>query len=210
MYQAVIFDIDGTLLNSDQAILMSLQKALLEETGNEISLETLSSVLGMTSHKSLLKLGVPNVEKANAKVLHYLSRHRHLMTLYLGIKEMIQQLANSNIHVGIVTSKTREEYKADFMPLGTHDYFACSVCADDTAQHKPEPEPLLKYVELTGINPKKSIYIGDTLYDQKCANAAKIDFALAMWGAKHPLITVAKYYLYRPDEIVRIVNAANR
>jgi len=209
MYQAVIFDIDGTLLNSDQAILLTLQQVMLEETGNEYSLDKLTSVLGMTSIKSLAKLGVPDVERAHAKVLQYFRQYHHLMTLYSGIEKMLEQLKKNNIHMGIVTSKTRKEFKADFMQYGISEFFPYVVCADDTSKHKPEPDPLLKYVELTGVNPAKSIYIGDTVYDQKCANAAKIDFALAMWGAKHPLNTVAEYYLYRPDEILRIVHAAH-
>ncbi|MGG4091504.1 HAD family hydrolase [Paenibacillus lautus] len=205
MYQSVIFDIDGTLLNSDQAILMAFQKALLEETGQEHSIEMLTSFMGMTSVNSLTKLGVPDVAQANAKILQYLRRFFHLMGLYSGIEDMLQQLKKKNVHMGIVTSKTREEFTTDFLPLGINDFFSCVVCADDTSKHKPEAEPLLKYMELTGVNPAKSVYIGDTLYDQQCADAAKIDFALALWGAKQPKITVAKHYLNHPDEILRIM-----
>ena len=58
----------------------------------------------------------------------------------------------------------------------------CVICADDTAEHKPEPGPLLKYMERTGAKPSEVLYVGDTVYDMQCARGAGVDFALARWG----------------------------
>lgn len=117
MYQSLIFDIDGTLLNSDQAILMAFQKVLLKETGQEHSIEMLTSLMGMTSVNSLTKLGVLDVAQANAKILQYLRRFFHLMGLYSGIEDVLQQMKKKKVHIGIVTSKTREESQQIFFRL---------------------------------------------------------------------------------------------
>ncbi|MEF2247159.1 MULTISPECIES: HAD family hydrolase [unclassified Paenibacillus] len=204
MYQNIVFDVDGTLLDSDQAILISLHKVLLEELGREFSAEELTPVLGMPTKKSLKLLKVPDVDRADARLLQYLKEHNDLMTLYSGITDMLEKLVEDNIHIGIVTSKTREEFQVDFIPLGIHHYFSHIICADDTAKHKPEPDPLLKYVEQTGINPATTLYVGDTVYDQKCANGAGIDFALALWGAKQPESTEAQHRLSMPEDILKI------
>ncbi len=205
MIQAVIFDVDGTLLNSDQAIILALQQVLREEKKMEYPSEELIPVLGMTSENSLNFLGVSDVKRVAEKLTLYVKRNNHMMILYPGIEEMLKKLVGKGIHTGVVTSKTREEFKVDFMPHGISELFSHIICADDTSRHKPEPDPLLKYVEQIKINPTTTLYVGDTVFDQKCANGAQIDFALEMWGAKQPERTVAKYRLNRPDELLRIV-----
>ncbi|WP_313805341.1 HAD family hydrolase [Cytobacillus sp.] len=205
MIQAVIFDVDGTLLNSDQAIILALQQVLREEKKMEYPSEELIPILGMTSENSLNFLGVSDVKRVAEKLTLYVKRNNHMMILYPGIEEMLKKLVGKGIHTGVVTSKLREEFKVDFMPHGISELFSHIICADDTSRHKPEPDPLLKYVEQTKINPSTTLYVGDTVFDQKCANGAQIDFALAMWGGKQPERTVAKYRLNRPDELLRIV-----
>ena len=205
MIHAVIFDVDGTLLNSDQAIILALQQVLREEKNMEYPSEELIPVLGMTSENSMNLLGVPDVKHAAAKLTLYVKRNTHLMTLYPGIEDMLKKLAGKGIHTGVVTSKTREEFKFDFMPHGISEYFSHIICADDTSRHKPEPDPLIQYVEQTRIDPTTTLYVGDTVFDQQCANGAQIGFAIAMWGAKQPERTVAKYRLNRPDDLLRIV-----
>ncbi|KQL19210.1 HAD family hydrolase [Cytobacillus solani] len=205
MIQAVIFDVDGTLLNSDQAIILALQQVLREEKKMEYPSEELIPVLGMTSENCLNFLGVSDVKRVAEKLTLYVKRNNHMMILYPGIEEMLKKLVGKGIHTGVVTSKTLEEFIVDFMPHGISELFSHIICADDTSRHKPEPDPLLKYVEQTKINPTTTLYVGDTVFDQKCANGAQIDFALAMWGAKQPERTVAKYSLNRPDDLLRIV-----
>lgn len=205
MIQAVIFDVDGTLLNSDQAIILALQKVLREEKKIEYSSEELIPVLGMTGENSLNFLGISDVNRVAEKLTFYVKQNNHLMILYSGIEDMLKKLVGKGIHTGVVTSKTREEFIDDFMPHGISERFSHIICADDTFRHKPEPDPLLKYVEQTKINPTTTLYVGDTVFDQKCADGAQIDFALAMWGAKQPERTVAKYRLNRPEDLLHIV-----
>lgn len=205
MIQAVIFDVDGTLLNSDKAIILALQQVLREEKQMEYPSEELIPVLGMTSENSLNFLGVSDAKRVAEKLTLYVKRNNHMMILYPGIEDMLKKLVGKGIHTGVVTSKTREELIGEFMPHGITELFSHIICADDTSKHKPEPDPLLKYAEETKINPTTTLYVGDTVFDQICADGAQIDFALAMWGAKQPERTAAKYRLNRPQDLLNLV-----
>jgi HAD superfamily hydrolase (TIGR01549 family) len=121
------------------------------------------------------------------------------------MKDTIKQLNLSGIKTGIVTSKTRAEFTDDFTPFGLNDYFSLVVCADDTEKHKPDPEPILKFLELSGVDKSKAVYIGDTKYDSACALDAGTDFALALWGAKSHENIKATYMLNDPKEILKFI-----
>ena len=118
--------------------------------------------------------------------------------------KVLKALSEQNIKTGIVTSKTKEELLNDFVPFGLMNYLSYAICADDTVEHKPAPEPILKFLELANVCPDQAVYIGDTRYDMECAQAAGVDFALALWGSKNPALE-AKYKLDHPKSILRLL-----
>lgn len=92
----------------------------------------------------------------------------------------------------------------EFADLGIIDFFTTSVCKEDTTEHKPTPVPLLKYMEIEGVQKEDVIYIGDSKYDSMCAHGAGVDFALAVWGS-HTKETPAQYYPETPKELLKYV-----
>jgi HAD hydrolase, family IA, variant 1 len=75
------------------------------------------------------------------------------------------------------------------------------VTADQTARHKPDPEPLLELLRRAGIRPEQALYIGDTIHDAQCAAGAGVAFGLAAWGADSPQSIRAEYYFAAPREV---------
>ncbi|MDF2613698.1 MAG: family hydrolase [Clostridia bacterium] len=207
MYKCIIFDIDGTILDTEKAVLSSLQKLAFEELDKNFSLEELRFVLGIPGEVSLNKLGITNVSECNEKWDRYYNEYFHHIKIFDGMKETIIKLREVGISIGIVTSKTKKEYLNDFTHFKLTDYFDIVICADDTKKHKPDPEPILKFVELAGVDKTKAIYIGDTLYDLKCAAGAGVDFALALWGAKTADGINANYILENPKEILELTTS---
>lgn len=206
MYKCVIFDVDGTLIDTEEGILSSLQRVVKEELKQYIDLDKLRFALGITGDAALSKLGIKNIAKANKNWIKYGEDYSHLIKVYDGIVKNLEKLQNAGIYTGIATSRTVLELEKDFYPLGLQKYMRTIISADDTEKHKPEPDPLLKFLEASGASPSSALYIGDTIYDMKCANSAGIDFALALWGAKaSDGITAAKYVLKNPDEIWDII-----
>jgi len=96
--------------------------------------------------------------------------------------DVIDKLIEKGIYIGIVTSRSAEEYDNFFAHLGLKDKFELIVYASDTEKHKPHPEPILKFLDLSKRDPKSAIYIGDTVYDRDAATSAGIDFGLAGWN----------------------------
>lgn len=204
MYNCIIFDIDGTLLDTEIAVLSSLQKLVFEELNENLSFDELRFALGIPGEVTLNKLGITNILDCNAKWNKYLKEYFHNVKVFDGIKDTLIELNEIGILTGIVTSKTKEEFLNDFAPFELNNYFKLVVCADDTEEHKPNPEPILKFIELSGANKSKTIYIGDTKYDMDCAFGAGIDFALALWGAKSSIGINANYILENPKQVLKL------
>ena len=113
---------------------------------------------------------------------------------------MLQKLS-SDYKLGIVTSKTKAEFDEEVTHFGLNKYFGVIICADDTKKHKPNPEPLLKYMELANAKPEETLYIGDSIYDMQCAKSSGVDFAFAKWGNRRQNIE-AKYALLNPLDLL--------
>ncbi len=205
MYRCILLDIDGTIIDTEKAVICSLQKLLKKHKNREYSSDELSFALGIPGVISLHKLEIQDVETASQEWNEYLKYYAHYILIFPQIEDTLKDLAALKIQLGIVTSKTRVELLNDFYPFGLHLYFNHIICADDTLKHKPDPEPILKFLDVSNVRPSETIYIGDTNYDSLCAHAAGVDFALALWGTKDPLIN-AKIKLNAPGEILQIIN----
>lgn len=205
MYKNIIFDIDGTLLDSKNAILTSLRDALYDETKHEYSLSELYFSFGITGEAALRQLKIKNIKGVGIRWLDYYKKHIADIKLFDGIEEVIKKLYSMNIYIGIVTSKYDIEFKNDFLRFDINKYFKLVICAEDTEKHKPDPDPILKFIEVAKIKKSETIYIGDAVYDMLCADRAGVDFALALWGAGEPEKIKAKYILKNPEDILKLV-----
>lgn len=205
MYNFAIFDIDGTLIDTEKAILCALQKLLKTEKNLSYKKEELLFVLGIPGHEALKLLNAHDITDFSGKWNHYLKDYVSHIRIFPEIEKTLFKLHQIGIRTGIVTSKTKQEFANDFTPFGLNRYFEFVVCADDTTLHKPHPDPLLKCLNMASVLPQHAIYIGDTIYDKQCADSANVDFALALWGAHNKAIE-AKYRFSDPSEILDIVN----
>ncbi|WP_336771076.1 HAD family hydrolase [Paenibacillus sp. MMO-58] len=206
MYTALIFDIDGTLINTEQAVLGSLQKMLKACYNREMGLEDLAFALGIPGTVSLRKLGIGDVEHANKRWNDLMRDCQHTIHVFDGIGELLAELREYPVLKGVVTSKTSQEYLDDFVPFGLVRDLPFALCADDTNRHKPHPEPLLTFLEISGARADSTIYIGDTVYDYECARDAGVDFGLALWGCRQPDLIPAKYKFEHPKDILALMN----
>ena len=182
-YDHIVFDIDGTLIDTRHAVMHGLQDAVREVTGCEMEIEKLLFSFGIPGEVALRILGVPNPKEALIVWNRHIRKYWDTIDVFPGIRATLDRLAESGIAIGIVTSKTRREYEVEFCRFDISRLFAIAVTADDTALHKPEPEPLIKYMDIAGAQPGRTLYVGDSVYDMRCAKAAGVNGALALWGA---------------------------
>lgn len=202
-YQHIVFDLDGTLMDTERAILPSLRDTLLARTGKHYPEEELTFALGITGEDALKRLGVDDIDGALALWVDTMHRYQDAVTLFGGVQEVLKALRDSGVALGIVTSQTYEEFDHGFAPFGVSGYFQVAIRAEDTEEHKPAPAPLLKYMELSGARPEEVLYVGDSVYDSRCAQAAGADFALALWGTHDPAIP-ATHRLKSPNQLLTL------
>lgn len=203
-YTQIVFDIDGTLIDTEQAVLCSFQDTVKELTGKTMPIEELTFCLGITGEDALQRISMENVPAALNLWIEKLIACNHMMSVFEGIPELLAELKKRGIQMGIVTSKTRVNYKSDFESFGIKEYFSTAVCADDTKEHKPMPGPLLKYMEMIGEPAERILYVGDSIYDRECAKGAGVDFAIAGWGSKGR-VKEAEYCLESPLDLLAVL-----
>lgn len=182
-YKHIVFDVDGTLIDTLYSTTKALQDVLLEVTGRLYPLEELVFSYGIPGIDTLRQLEVADPLGALKQWEDRLEDYRQHDRVFDGIPGLLAALREAGCALGIVTSRTRAEFDADFAKLDIAPYFQSVICADDTEGHKPQPDPLLKYLERAGGGKGEALYIGDSVYDMGCARAAGVDFGLAGWGA---------------------------
>ncbi|CEG22799.1 Pyrophosphatase PpaX [Planococcus massiliensis] len=206
MFKYVIFDVDGTILDTERAILKSLDQVLREE-GHAYPIEELRFALGIPGQETLRKLKVNDMERVHSKWSQAVLEFSHEVEVFEGLREVIQSLPVIPVRTGIVTSKTKQQLADEFEPFGLTSNFEQIVCADDTKNHKPHPDPLLLCLAKLNAPPNEAIYIGDSVYDMQCAKEAGVKFALALWGAKRRKgFESADYVLAEPKDMLQLLN----
>jgi len=203
---SIIFDIDGTILDTEQIVLKSLQKILKDELKKEYELHELRFALGIPGKETLKKLNISNIEEVHPKWSKAEIDFLHEVTVFEEIEDVIKELSLSKLKLGIVTSKTKNDLNEGFEPFGLNNYFEHIICACDTEKHKPNPDPLVACLEKLGVPNEHAIYIGDSIYDMQCAKSAGVKFALALWGSKTTEgFEKADYILNKPMDILNLV-----
>lgn len=205
-YNHIIFDIDGTMLDSAYADLTALQKVLLELKHENYPIENLRFALGIPGEVALRQLKVEDVSVANRLWNKYMTELAHTMKLFDGIKELLMELQSRGVRLGIITSKNRKELQNDFVPFGIHAFFDTIITVEDSSAPKPSPEPMLAYLNKAEVKSCEVLYIGDTLYDRDCAVNAGVDFGLAMWGCHSVEEIDATYYFETPSEVLQVIS----
>lgn len=205
MYKAVVFDVDGTMVDTEDAVVEAKLKILAEKGRTMDRTELLNKIWGKPRYKSFELLGIEDTPENHDKMTRYMLEFSYLIKFYDGIKETLRHLHDSGTRLGIVTSRIREELSYDITPSGLITLFETSICYEDSDEHKPHPEPLQVFLKKSGLNAEEVLFIGDTVYDMQCADAAGVHFGLALWGTTEPDKLTGEYRLKHPSEILSLL-----
>lgn len=204
-YKYIIFDLDGTMLDTEEMNMVPLQRLIREELNKEIAYEDLLKYRAYSGKKTLELLGFKDIDKSYPKWVKYVNEYEFGAKLYSGFDEVLEKLDKIGISCGISSSKTKAQYEIDFLKTGLQKYMKSIVLAEDTENHKPHPEPLLKALEILEASAEETIYVGDTFADYKATKEAKMTFAFAKWGATSFEGIEADYELDEPCDLLKVL-----
>lgn len=185
-YPLIVFDWDGTLLDSAAGIVASIQEAARDLHLPVPARETASHVIGLGLQDSL-RTAVPTLpveryaEFADAYRRHFRAR-QDAMGLFPGVRELLQDLHAVGHRLAVATGKSRRGLEHALDATALRGYFAASRCADET-NPKPHPAMLLELMQQLAASPGQALMIGDTSHDLEMARSAGVDAVAVSYGA---------------------------
>lgn len=194
--ETLLFDLDGTLINTTDLIIASFTHTLDHYCPNKFSREDILQFIGPPLVETFKKIDETRMEEMiNHYRTHNLQYHDTLVTEYQGVYETIASLKEANYKLGVVTTKARSTVERG-LKLGRLDsFFDVVVTLDDVQHAKPDPEPIFKALDQLQATPESSIMIGDSHHDIMAGKNAGTFTAGVSWTVK------GKDYLqsYKPD-----------
>lgn len=200
-YRAVLWDIDGTLIDTTALIVGALGATFKEFAGKDVSQDELRSLIGTPLEVQLRYLGDPSsygatVDDMAAYFVRGYERRRDQERVIVEAVDALIELKRRGFLTALVTSKNDVELANTLPRLGISAYCDVIVGADQAAPYfKPHPRPALLAVEQLGVEPRTAVYIGDTVHDIQCGRAAGTVTAAVVWGAA----TEARLRSEKPD-----------
>jgi pyrophosphatase PpaX len=183
-YQTVLFDLDGTLVDSIELILASHRHATLEVLGVSPSDDVLRRGIGVPL---LTQMRTLDHERADELVTAYRTfnraNHDALLRPYEGLLELCRELHEDGAVLGVVTSKSLPIVEMAFAQIDFRPLLDVVVTQEQTTQHKPHPAPIYAALEQLSAPSSGACYVGDSPYDLQAGTAAGVDAIGVTWGA---------------------------
>lgn len=185
-YELVIFDWDGTLMDSTRLIAACIQAACRDLGLSVPTAAQASWVIGLGFHQTLEKIA-PGLTPAQQQEMtaryryHFLARE-HEAPLFEGIRETLDDLRKRERRMAVATGKSRLGLERAMAGVGLAGVFEITRCADEGFP-KPHPDMLLHILDRTGVDPARAVMIGDTTHDLELAANAGMDAVAVCYGA---------------------------
>jgi pyrophosphatase PpaX len=207
-YPIVLFDLDGTVIDTGAIILASMRHAAETVVGGEYTDEQLLAAVGGPGLEAQMQALDP--ERVDELVTVYRAHNEPLhdtISVCAGMDVVLDELKDRGHRLGIVTAKRRLTVDLAFARIPIEHLFDTVVGGDETAEHKPHPAPLLLALERMGARKEDAVYVGDSPFDMQAAKAAGLYAIGVSWGRIHGAdkLTDADVVIDRADELLDAV-----
>ena len=202
MYTLLIFDWDGTLLDSQARIVASMQAAALEAGQQALSADAVRDIIGLGLPEAIRKL-IPGIADGDLQkvregyIHHFMDQNDTPMQFFAGAEQGLRALKAQGYRLAVATGKSRRGLDKVLRETGIADLFEITRCADETAS-KPDPLMLNEILSETGVAQAQALMIGDTEYDLEMAQNAKIDSV----GVSYGVHSVERLLACHPQKII--------
>ncbi|MEK6302130.1 MAG: HAD hydrolase-like protein [Acidobacteriota bacterium] len=197
--RAILFDLDGTLIDTTGLILACFDHSWRIVTGRGRSREALVDTFGMPLREAMRLLSSEAYDSGLARggcgleahlVENLLSEYRSfnlanhdgMVRCFSGVERVIAELRTRGYLIGVVTSKGRELGQRGLALCSLDKLLDVAIFLEDTDHHKPGPEPVLKALEKLNVHPSLAAYVGDSRHDLVAGRAAGVGTVAALWG----------------------------
>ncbi|MCX7098723.1 MAG: HAD-IA family hydrolase [Methylococcales bacterium] len=211
-FDLIIFDWDGTLINSIDWIAQCLQYAAIECHYPIPSAQAAKDVIGLSIFNAMQAL-FPGVDLPTQERLvglysqKYASKELNRDDLFPGVYEMLVQFKESGYQLAVATGKTRLGLQHALAATGTEDLFSITRCSDETAS-KPDPKMLHEIIRHTDTAKERALMVGDSIHDLQMAHNAPMSVVAVSCGA-HSAECLQRYNpllcLQQPTELLNFI-----
>jgi pyrophosphatase PpaX len=207
-YSVVLFDLDGTVIDTGAIILASMRHAAETVIGGEYSDEQLLAAVGGPGLEAQMHALDPSrvdelvrVYRAHNEPLH------ETISVCAGMDAVLDELKDRGHRLGIVTAKRRATVDLAFARIPIEHLFDTVVGGDETDRHKPDPAPLRLALDRLGASPADAVYVGDSPFDMQAAKAAGLHAIGVSWGRIHgpDRLTDADVVIHSAEELLALV-----
>ncbi|MEE9398010.1 MAG: HAD-IA family hydrolase [Methylococcales bacterium] len=190
-FDLLVFDWDGTLFNSIDWIVESIQESAKACSFNVPSSKMARSIIGLNLDEAMHQL-FPDISSQEKRDLvqaykqHYTSRNMDVNDLFQGVLPMLSQLRQAGYMLAVATGKGRKGLQSVLNATGTTACFNATRCADE-AESKPHPKMLFQLIDEMEVTRSRVLMIGDSVHDLVMANNAGVDSVAVSCGASDPM-----------------------
>lgn len=198
-YKCILFDLDGTILDTKDLVWASYKHTFKHLFNEEISDDKILSYFGVPLKEAFEQEYPEQVEemlrtfRAHNKLYHDLT-----VKIFPGVAKTLEMLFNQGIYCGVVSSKKNDMVERGLKVFELDRYMTCVIGSDDTDKHKPEAAPILKALEQIPVPREAVLMVGDSPFDILSAQNAGVDSAVVAWSSR-PLEQLLKYH---PDHVI--------
>ncbi len=183
--KALLFDFDGTLLNTNELIIQTFMHVLNERFPGQFSPKDCLKFIGPSLKQTFNDIAPGEEEALIAKYRAWnLEHHDELVSQYPDVVSTLEQLKAQGIRLAIVSTKRNDTIDRGLSILGATHLFDVRIGTDDVHNVKPDPEPVLLALERLGINKDDAIMIGDNSHDIEAGHRAGVRAAGVAWAIK--------------------------
>ncbi|MCZ8522179.1 MULTISPECIES: pyrophosphatase PpaX [Paenibacillus] len=186
MIQTVLFDLDGTILDTNELIIQSFLHTFEGITAEPLTRHHIIPNMGRPLVEQMVFFsGREQVDDLVAKYrLYNLNRHDELVQEFPKVRETLAKLHAAGIQMGVVTSKIRKTTEMGLKLTGMYDYFGSIVTVEDVEKAKPDPEGIQRALQELGADPATALMVGDSHYDIEAAHNAGLPSVGVAWSMK--------------------------
>jgi pyrophosphatase PpaX len=204
-FDVVLFDLDGTLIDSAGAILESFHGTTEAVLGRRFPDDRILALVGGGSPaRQMAQLDATRVDDLVREYGARIDDAYDEVECFAGVAEVLAELKHRGQRLGVVSAKSRPTVERAFEAAGIDGLFDVVVGSDATTRHKPDPEPILHALSLLGTAPGAAAYVGDSPFDAAAARAAGVYAVAVAWGRIHR-VEDADVLVENPEELLAVL-----